>query len=294
MRKQLFILALMTTPFLTGCYRQANEDFQRVDSQSAELLITAEVTEVVTAPVTGTPASEVTQEPQAFNPSVLPGTPTVIFVESGNPSSSTQSGVSPVQPSPVLLDPLAPTLLPTSTAPTLITPAAPGQLRLPTAAAEATEDPDAVFMPSTGVLVTPTDLAVVSSPECTYVVKSGDNLFRIAINNSTTVDELMAFNNLPSDRLQPGQELQLPDCMPGGTPAVEPAATEGGSIAAPATLVPSGAAGTQTVHVVSSGETLGSIARNYGVTIDAIVAANSLANPDQLAIGQELIIPPGA
>ena len=45
-------------------------------------------------------------------------------------------------------------------------------------------------------------------------------------------------------------------------------------------------------YTVQSGETLGSIAAQFGVTIDAIVQANGLANPDDLAVGQELIIPP--
>ncbi|MBX3001405.1 MAG: LysM peptidoglycan-binding domain-containing protein [Caldilineaceae bacterium] len=49
------------------------------------------------------------------------------------------------------------------------------------------------------------------------------------------------------------------------------------------------------IHTVQAGETLSQIATRYGVTVDAIVAANQLANPNLLHIGQRLEIPgPGA
>ena len=49
--------------------------------------------------------------------------------------------------------------------------------------------------------------------------------------------------------------------------------------------------GEQTTHIVQPGETLYVIAQQYGVTVDEIVALNSLTNPDQLQVGQQLIIP---
>ncbi|MBN1811611.1 MAG: LysM peptidoglycan-binding domain-containing protein [Anaerolineae bacterium] len=45
------------------------------------------------------------------------------------------------------------------------------------------------------------------------------------------------------------------------------------------------------VYIVKEGDTLSSIAQTYGVSIQDIVEANSLANPDMLNIGQELVIP---
>lgn len=47
------------------------------------------------------------------------------------------------------------------------------------------------------------------------------------------------------------------------------------------------------VHVVQAGETLFSIAEKYGITVEAIVTANGLSNPDLIFAGQELIIPSG-
>lgn len=44
-------------------------------------------------------------------------------------------------------------------------------------------------------------------------------------------------------------------------------------------------------HVVQRGETLASIATQHGVTVADIVTANGIANPNLIAVGQELVIP---
>jgi LysM repeat protein len=44
-------------------------------------------------------------------------------------------------------------------------------------------------------------------------------------------------------------------------------------------------------HTVQSGETLWDIADQYGVTLEALMAANESVDPDRLQPGQELIIP---
>jgi LysM repeat protein len=53
-------------------------------------------------------------------------------------------------------------------------------------------------------------------------------------------------------------------------------------------------AGGQVTHVVQAGDTLGSLAQFYHVTIEDIAAANNLTNLDVLEIGQTLIIKAGA
>lgn len=45
------------------------------------------------------------------------------------------------------------------------------------------------------------------------------------------------------------------------------------------------------IHVVQSGQTLYSIAQTYGTSITAIVEANEIPNPDQLVVGQAIVIP---
>jgi murein DD-endopeptidase MepM/ murein hydrolase activator NlpD len=45
------------------------------------------------------------------------------------------------------------------------------------------------------------------------------------------------------------------------------------------------------VHRVALGETLSSVASRHGVSLDALIAANNLTNPDRLLPGQELVLP---
>jgi hypothetical protein len=62
------------------------------------------------------------------------------------------------------------------------------------------------------------------------------------------------------------------------------------------TPIPTGTpigAPTPTVHVVQSGENLTFIAGQYGVTVQAIVQANQLADANSIFVGQRLVIPVG-
>jgi LysM repeat protein len=108
-----------------------------------------------------------------------------------------------------------------------------------------------------------------------------------------------------------GQMLTTPGAV--ATREATPVGTTTGSQSAPASpvpLEPSGSAtskpaatkatregsatqvaGQGTVYKVRLGDTLGSIAQQFGVSTDAIIRLNSLANPDVLMVGQELKIP---
>lgn len=44
-------------------------------------------------------------------------------------------------------------------------------------------------------------------------------------------------------------------------------------------------------YVVQQGDTLNSIARQFNTTVEAIVAANDIQNPDSLLVGETLIVP---
>lgn len=48
---------------------------------------------------------------------------------------------------------------------------------------------------------------------------------------------------------------------------------------------------TPTLHLVQAGQTLGSIALQYGVTVEAILQANGLTDPNRINAGQVLVIP---
>lgn len=81
---------------------------------------------------------------------------------------------------------------------------------------------------------------------------------------------------------------------PGGAVATPSHAASSSSplVSLPPTPVPQP---TQQVYVVKSGDTMSRIANKYDVPIDELIAANAanIPNPDQLAVGDEVIIPTG-
>jgi len=58
-------------------------------------------------------------------------------------------------------------------------------------------------------------------------------------------------------------------------------------------VAPAAAQYGQTIHIVERGETLASIARIYGVTVQAIAQANNIWNPNLVYAGARLYIPFG-
>ena len=48
----------------------------------------------------------------------------------------------------------------------------------------------------------------------------------------------------------------------------------------------------QLIYTIESGDTLYSIARQFGVSVDALIELNNITNPDVIRAGDELFIPP--
>lgn len=71
-------------------------------------------------------------------------------------------------------------------------------------------------------------------------------------------------------------------------PATQASPTAATAPVSPSPSPPSGGE----IYTVESGDTLSSIAQRFDTTVEAIVEANDLADPDTLSIGDELIIPP--
>ena len=94
-----------------------------------------------------------------------------------------------------------------------------------------------------------------------YTIQSGDSLYSIAQKFNTTVNDLIEYNQLATTIIQPGQVLKIPKVS-----------------------------STNIVYTVKSGDTLYSIANNYGVSVDAIKKLNNLTS-NILSIGQQLYIP---
>lgn len=116
---------------------------------------------------------------------------------------------------------------------------------------------DAVIATKNGETITANPL------EGTYVVKSGDSLYKIAAQYATTVNELKALNNLTTNNLSVGQVLKVPT----NTSQIE-----------------------ENTYTVKSGDSLWNIANRYGTTVANLKSLNNLTS-DALQIGQVLRVP---
>jgi len=100
-----------------------------------------------------------------------------------------------------------------------------------------------------------------------YVVQSGDSLGSIAVSRGVPIGELREMNHIDDvDHIEVGQTLTLPDA--------EGRVVEGG-----------------VVHVVKRGVTLRRIARAYKVSLNRLVQANRIRNPELLRRGAEIFVP---
>jgi LysM repeat protein len=118
--------------------------------------------------------------------------------------------------------------------------------------------------------------AQVSGQGTVYTVQLGDTLGAIAKQFGVTTKAIIELNLLTNpDVLMVGQELKIP--------GPQAASEQGGS---------GEAAGG--VYIVSQGDTLGSIAKRFGVSVAELQELNEIADPDQIFVGQELQIPTSA
>ncbi len=119
---------------------------------------------------------------------------------------------------------------------------------------------------------------VLATGYALHTVASGESLGSIATLYNVTVQSLKDENHLGSSTLQPGQVLKVP--------YVEAA----GGIAGERPILPP----SFRTHELQPGETLGSLAAKYGLSVEALVGANpDLSSLDELPVGLELLIPPG-
>lgn len=135
----------------------------------------------------------------------------------------------------------------------------------------------------------------------TYVVQPGDSLFSIAARFNVSVSELATINGLYDvNVVYVGQVLRLPAALPGGVaqpvpvvPVVQPSPVV--VQPSPVTVYPPGTTVTTVTsyraHTVRRGETLSGIAARYGTTMQAILSANRIANPNLVYVGQVLNVP---
>ncbi len=108
----------------------------------------------------------------------------------------------------------------------------------------------------------------------THVVKSGDNMYRIALAHKVSLTALQAANpSLNATALRIGQQVNIPDSNTKAkatvTPVARPVATSGS-------------------YTIVAGDSLAKIARRNGTSITALQSANPKINPNALQVGQRI------
>lgn len=102
-----------------------------------------------------------------------------------------------------------------------------------------------------------------------HVVQRGENLFRIALSYGLSTDQVAAANGISNPgSILVGQRLIIP--------------------VASATAVTQ--SNVPAVHTVRPGESLAAIASAYGLSLESLIALNSIDNPDRLYVGQEIVL----
>ena len=152
---------------------------------------------------------------------------------------------------------------------------------LPTSSSlgELTSTPEAGQVSVPIVILSPTPTATPTpvptptpTPEptpATHEVRPGETLTRIADLYDVPVSVIVELNDIPApDDLLPGQRLRLPEGTEIAEREDEPAP-----------------------YLVQQNDTLSAIAVRYGVSIDDLMAANSISDRDKIFPGQELRIP---
>src|SRR4030042_1712133 len=100
----------------------------------------------------------------------------------------------------------------------------------------------------------------------THKVTNGDTLWIISKRYSVPLESILVFNNIKDkDTLSIGQIIKIPQDNP--------------------------SAADYNIHTVKKGETLWSIAQEFNLSVNLILATNNFANPELISIGQQIEIP---
>jgi len=97
-----------------------------------------------------------------------------------------------------------------------------------------------------------------------YIVEYGDTLYSIARKFNTTVSIILYFNpNINPNAIYPGQTIFIAESPPEAI-----------------------------IYTVKQGDTLYSIARRYGTSVQNLIIFNYLSSPDLIFEGQQLVVTP--
>lgn len=300
MNRSVILPLLICGLLLAGCYRQSEEPFEQVNSQSVESIESPTSDVESTATEIDDPNAQQSDDNATADPNITPSkTPDPADVDPTDNPLTTPTVRIPSSDNTPLLSTATPIEIAAS--PTFITPqSAPGQTT------PATTNPPTPTATFDIVQASPTSIedGLQSGDECVHEVVGGDTLFRLAINNGTTVEAIQQRNSIEGDAIAVGQLLIIPGCVVGQ--ADEPTATtpslqatlrptvtssSGGSSVATLETTNNIPTAGQQIHVVVSGETLGVIANRYGTTVSELVELNDMTDPNALQIGDQILIP---
>lgn len=108
-----------------------------------------------------------------------------------------------------------------------------------------------------------------------YTVKQGETVFSISRKLQVPVNKIHEWNSLEDNSVKPGQRLRIKSVEKSDDAEVK--------------STPASEENTATYHVVEAGETLYSISRKYGITVDALKSINGLSG-NAISLGQKLKI----
>ncbi len=141
------------------------------------------------------------------------------------------------------------------------------------------EPPTPTMTPSLTSTITPTATTTPTSEptaeaENVYIVVPGDTLSTIARHFGVTVEAIARANDIEDvAQLRVGQRLIIPPVEETPAPTDTPPSPE------------------NIVYVVAPGDTLSSIARRFGVTVEEIASLNGIEDTSRLQVNQRLLIP---
>ncbi|WBU38751.1 LysM peptidoglycan-binding domain-containing protein [Homoserinibacter sp. YIM 151385] len=130
-----------------------------------------------------------------------------------------------------------------------------------------------------GTAATKPATAAVTTAGGSYTIRSGDTVSRIAARFGTTTKAVLDANGLKATSIiYPGQRIRIP--------------ASGGATATTGATGGSGSTGTSaTSYTIRSGDTVTSIAKRFGVRVEALLAANGLKSSSIIYAGRTLRIP---
>jgi cell wall-associated NlpC family hydrolase len=141
-------------------------------------------------------------------------------------------------------------------------------------------------------------LQTASFAEERYIVKSGDSLYKISKTYGVSVDALKAFNRLDKEGLRLNQVLLIPAPKENQPAEIArkfsnksnplPPGTERGPLSPPSKAGPGGAERINP-YVVKKGDSLSSISKKAGLSVDEIKTINQLRT-NHLKVGQVLAV----